>query len=256
MRVLLTNDDGVQADGLLTLREVLLAETSWQVEVVAPERERSAIGHAITLHKPLQVRVLEQGERGTVRSVNGTPADCAKLGIKALLEATPDLLISGINRGANLGNDVFYSGTVSAALEGALLGVPSLAVSLVAEDPASYRPAAEALLPLFRAVVRSGLPQRSFLNVNLPERPGHFRLTRLAHREWEDAFEQRLDPRGRPYFWMAGVPLPVEIPEGTDVAAVEEGDIAVSPVRAEWHDPHLHAVLSSWPLFTEDSPTS
>src|SRR5215475_11410086 len=194
--ILVTNDDGVHAAGLAALAAAL--EDLGDVYVVAPDREQSAVGHALTLHRPL--RVTQMGERRF--AVNGTPSDCVNLAVLGLLPERPVLVASGINHGSNLGDDVTYSGTVSAAMEGALLGVPSVAFSLVSGDFAEAGRVAQ--LVVARILVE-GLPPKTLLNVNVPAGTVRgLRTTRLGHRVYSDKIVEQRDPRGRPYYWIGG----------------------------------------------------
>jgi 5'-nucleotidase len=247
---LLTNDDGLTAQGLQELRRQLEAMPDVQVFLVAPERERSAASHSITLHKPLQVReVSGPGERSRAWSVSGTPADCAKLAIHALLPERPQVLISGVNCGSNLGTDVFYSGTVSAAIEGTILGIPSLAVSLSDRTAQDFRLAARVAWQLARQVAERGLPPWSLLNVNVPPgQPRGVALTRLGNRKYRDIFDRRLDPRGHTYFWLGGDALEVDNEPDTDVWAVQHGQVSVTPLRLELTHQALLQELAGWPL--------
>ncbi len=251
MRVLLTNDDGVYAEGLQTLRRELEAEGNVEVFVVAPERERSAASHAITLHKPVYVhRIKMEDCPSPTWSVSGTPADCTKLGVLALLDRRPDLVISGINRGPNLGMDVFYSGTVSAAIEGAILGLPSLAVSLATFEDADYSFAARVTVALVRLIRDRGLPPGALLNVNIPaleggEVPG-VAFTRLGLRYYTDVFYPRQDPRGRTYYWLAGDIRRGEEEPDTDIGALERNLISITPLHLRITDTRLLKELQGW----------
>ncbi len=251
MRILLTNDDGVYAEGLQTLRRHLEGEEELEVFVVAPERERSASSHAITLHKPVYVHEVKLEDCACrTWSVSGTPADCTKLGVLALLDRRPDLVISGINRGPNLGMDVFYSGTVSAAIEGAILGIPSLAVSLASFEDAEYSSAARFTVGLVRQIRRRGLPEGALLNINIPdldpERMAGVAMTRLGLRYYTDVFHPRQDPRGRTYYWLAGeVKQSGEGPE-TDIGALEQNLISITPLQLRMTDMQLLRHLEGW----------
>ncbi len=244
--VLLTNDDGYDAPGLAALAEA--AGDLGVVFVVAPDRERSGAGHALTLGRPLRVR--ETG-RGWFK-VDGTPTDCIHLGVFNLtgLEA-PDLVLSGINRGLNLGDDVTYSGTVAGALEATLLHIPSIAVSMAVEDEerADYGPAARFATRLARRVLEHGLPDGVFLNVNFPLQPVRgVRVTRQGTRSYRAAVVERLDPSGRPYFWIAGADTkPAGEPDG-DHAAIAEGYVSVTPLHANLTHESSLASLAKWPL--------
>src|SRR5216117_2995163 len=187
--LLVTNDDGIHAAGLAALAAAL--DDLGEVHVLAPEREQSACGHALTLHRPLRTHAW--GERR--HSVNGTPSDCVNLGVLGFLPERPVLVVSGINHGSNLGDDVTYSGTVSAAMEGTLLGVPSIAISLVEGD--ELEAAARVARQVAMRVLVSGLPPMTLLNVNVPAAPRGIRLTRLGHRVYSEKIVEQTDPRGR-----------------------------------------------------------
>ncbi len=251
MRVLLTNDDGVYAEGLQALRRALEAEPGFEVAVVAPERERSASSHAITLHKPLYVHEVHiDGCRTPTWSVSGTPADCTKIGVLAILNRRPDVVVSGINRGPNLGMDVFYSGTVSAAIEGAILGIPSLAVSLATFEDADYTFAARFTVALLRRVAAEGLEAGALLNVNVPaldeDQVAGVAVTRLGLRYYDDVFHPREDPRGRRYYWLAGeVRRGGEDPD-TDIGALERNLVSITPLRLQLTDVALGQRLRAW----------
>jgi 5'-nucleotidase len=227
--ILVTNDDGVHAPGLAALAAAL--EALGEVHVIAPDREQSAVGHALTLHRPLRVEQL--GDRRF--AVNGTPSDCVNLGILGLLPEPPVLVVSGINHGSNLGDDVTYSGTVSAAMEGTLLGVPSMAVSQAEpEEPGGFEAAGEVARAVATRVLVEGLPRQTLLNVNVPSgKPQGIRFTRLGHRVYSGKAIREVDPRGRPYYWIGtGAPEWVE-DEGTDIAAVHAGWAAVTPLHLD-----------------------
>ncbi len=224
--ILVTNDDGVHAPGLAALAAAL--DDLGEVWVVAPEREQSACGHALTLHRP--VRVHELSERRF--AVNGTPSDCVNLGVLGFLPERPALIASGINHGSNLGDDVTYSGTVSAAMEGTLLRVPSIAISLLdGGDLAAAGRAAR--LVAMRALVE-GLPPKTLLNVNVPAiAPRGLRFTRLGHRVYSEKIVEQVDPRGRTHYWLGAGPPEWEALDGTDMGAVHEGFVSVTPVHLD-----------------------
>jgi 5'-nucleotidase len=237
--LLLTNDDGVHATGLRALARAL-ADLG-DVWVVAPEREQSACGHALTLHRPL--RVVETRERWF--AVNGTPSDCVNLGVLGFLPEPPVLVVSGINHGSNLGDDVTYSGTVSAAMEGTLLGVPSIAMSLV--DGGDFDAAGEVARLVAMRVLVEGLPRKTLLNVNVPAGlPRGVRLTRLGHRVYSEKIVEQADPRGRTHYWIgAGAPR-WEALEGTDMGAVHEGYTALTPLHLDLTNPRALAQMADW----------
>ncbi len=233
MRILLTNDDGIEAAGLKTLAAIL-AETH-QVFVVAPDRERSAIGHAITVHKPIYPRTIDWGASGiTAWKVNGTPADCVKLAVRALLPDSPDLVLAGINHGSNLGRDIFYSGTVSAAIEAMFTGVPALALSAKTFDRATL----EWISAFVGQWISSSWWQRpaagEFFNVNFPNLdqglPARLVWVPLGRREYQETFWQHENPRGQRYYWLAGEPRDPLDDSPSDVNAVHQGLIAATPI--------------------------
>ena len=230
-RILLTNDDGIHAEGLEAAAEAL-AEFA-EVVVVAPDREQSACGHALSLDRPLRIV-----ERGAGRfAVDGTPTDCVNLAVHWVLREDPvDLVVSGINHGLNLGDDVTYSGTVSAALEAHLLGLPAIALSQQIGDETSFSRSARVSAALVRGLLDHGVSPRTLLNVNLPAIPSNgVRLTRLARRVYEQVVEERGDPRGRRYFWIGGEPRWEEGPD-CDHAAVSSGVVSITPLRLDLTD--------------------
>lgn len=237
--LLVTNDDGVHAAGLAALAGAL-AELG-EVHVIAPEREQSACGHALTLHRPLRVEQLD------VRrfAVNGTPSDCVNLGVLGFLPERPVLIVSGVNHGANLGDDVTYSGTVSAAMEGTLLGVPSVAVSLV--PGGDFEQAGRVARLIAMRVLVSGLPPKTLLNVNVPSgEPRGIRFTRLGHRVYEGKVVEQTDPRGRSHYWIGAGPPQWGEMEGTDIGAVHDGYVAVTPVHLDLTHHRALAHMAEW----------
>lgn len=245
MHILLTNDDGFFAPGIQTLYEVLANSSEHTFSIVAPEGQRSATGHSITLFDPLFVTQHSVQDKKTQGfSVRGTPSDCVKLAIQGNLIPKPDLIISGINQGPNLGTDVFYSGTVSAAMEGVLLGVPSFAVSLASFQYRDFLPTAELVL---RLLGQKELYQiKGVLNINVPgidEKDWKgFQFTRLGKAVYENVFESRIDPHGRKYFWQAGT-LTFDQEDGTDLKAIQEGYVSLTPMHSDLTDFKYLAVL-------------
>ena len=201
-----------------------------EVYVVAPERERTCVGHAITLHKPLRMKELGGG----VYATNGTPADCVLLGVKAVLKKKPDLVISGINKGPNMGQDVNYSGTVAAAKEGAFLGIPSLAVSMNGRSHYHFADAIKVIEMIIAVVEGSSFLDSTFLNINVPNvsynKMKGFMVTRLGKRIYNDKVIERTDPRGGKYYWIGGNGEFYEPIEGTDFYAIERGFVSVTPL--------------------------
>ena len=245
MLILVTNDDGVRSPGLRALAEAMreLAE----VYVVAPDRNRSAVGHALTLDQPLRADEIKPG----VFAVDGTPTDCVTLGIHGLIKKRPDLVVSGINRGSNVGDDITYSGTVSAALEAALMGLPALAVSLDTDEflAPDLVTAAAFSKKLAEMILNEGLPGGTFLNVNVPS--GECRgvqLTRQGKRRYGDAVVCNKDPRGRHYYWLGGSAVGFEDSPGTDCSALQHGLISVTPLHANLTHEKAYSELSSWAL--------
>ena len=252
MLILISNDDGIQAPGINVLRTAL--EQLGEVYVVAPDRPRSASGLGITIHKPLRAEEIQfPGSSSRGYAVNGTPSDCVKLAIQALLPQKPDIVVSGINLGPNLGTDVLYSGTVSAALEGVINDVPSMAVSLASWEDTDFDYAAEFTQRLVKVVLGKGMPDETLLNVNVPvftggQKPVRVKVTRLGKRRYENAFEKRYDPRGKTYYWMGGEVLDIMAEPGTDIASVKNGEISVTPLLFNVTDHNFTNVVKDWGL--------
>ena len=252
MRIIITNDDGIKAPGLTALYEKL--RTLADVTVIAPERERSATGHAITIHKPLRVeKTFITGNEGCGWAVSGTPSDCIKLGLKALVKQPPDLIISGINSGYNLGTDILYSGTVSAALEGILHSIPSLAVSTSTNDSKIYNNAAEIVKSIVEQIKDKTLTAQTLLNINIPptniQQIKGIRITRLGVREYDNVFEARRDPRGKIYYWLGGEAVECrQENENIDISAVREGYVSITPIHFDLTNHKLIPVIKNWKL--------
>lgn len=245
MLILVTNDDGIHAPGITVLSE-RLADLG-RVVVVAPDRERSAAGHSLTLHSPLRAEELAPDRY----AVDGTPTDCVNLGIHGLLDWRPDLVVSGINHGSNLGDDLTYSGTVAAAFEATLMGVPSLALSqeILSGVETDFSGAAEVAVLLAKEVLAHSLPTDTFLNVNVPAQgPRGLRLTRQGKRVYGDAVIEKLDPRGRKYYWIGGGELGFERKEGTDFHAISEGFVSVTPLHLDLTNYRSFERLHAWGL--------
>lgn len=231
MRILVTNDDGIYADGIRHLAAV--AAELGEVIVVAPDREQSASSHSLTLNRPLRMRQVEERSY----AVDGTPTDCVNLAVQGILkDGLPDLVLSGINYGLNLGDDVTYSGTVSAAFEATLHQLPGIAFSQKVGEGFSFETAAELVRGVLKEVLAGGLTPDLLLNVNLPVRPcGGVQLTRLGHRYYHQTVTEKQDPKGRSYFWIGGIPEWAN-EEGTDFAAVEAGYVSVTPLHLDLTD--------------------
>ena len=248
-RILVTNDDGVRSEGIHELARALARLGT--VTIVAPDVEASAIGHALTLRRPL--RVEELGER--VFEVDGTPTDCVNIAITQVFKRLPDLVVSGINKGWNLGDDVTYSGTVAGAMEGALLGIPSIAVSLERSAAAyDFGPAAVSAAQVAERLLAasSTLPARTFLNMNVPTgRPRGFRGTVQARRNHVTVVDERIDPRGKPYYWIEEGQNDWEPHDRSDYQAVREGFISVTPLHPDLTDARALALLDELCIWRE-----
>jgi 5'/3'-nucleotidase len=245
MLILVTNDDGIRSQGIVVLARAL--KRLGEVYVIAPDRERTAAGHSLTLHKPLRIESLGPRTHG----VSGTPTDCVNLAVNEIMPRRPDLVVSGINRGGNLGDDVTYSGTVSAAMEGTLLGIPSIAVSQLGEDRFHFETAARFAVRLARQVHRAGLPPDTLLNVNVPDLPAReikgMRVTCLGRRVFDsENVIKKQDPRGKTYYWIGGNRIAWEERKDTDQEAVESGRISVTPVHLDLTNYGALAVLREW----------
>jgi len=247
--ILVSNDDGIRAEGIRALTAALAP--LGEVWVVAPDREQSAASHSLTLNRPL--RVAELGERRF--AVDGTPTDCINLAVNGLMARKPSLVVSGINHGGNLGDDVTYSGTVSAAMEGTLLGVPSLAISQGMKNGLGFGVAAAFAARLAETVLDQGLPRDTLLNVNVPARARSelrgYKVTRQGKRRYGDAIVEKTDPRGRKYYWIGGDGAGFVPGEGTDFAAVEDGYISLTPLHLDLTHhasiPQLNDLKVDWP---------
>jgi 5'-nucleotidase len=238
MKILIANDDGIQAKGIITLAKTLAKEH--EVYVIAPDQERSAAGHALTLHIPLRVQEVKIDDSIKKSwSISGTPGDCVKIGIFAILDEKPDLIISGINHGPNLGTDILYSGTVSAAMEGAVLGFPSIAVSLADLGTYCYdfTYAADFVSKFIPRMLEIRYPTKTILNINIPavekEKIAGISITKIGTRMYTDSYEKRQDPRGKDYYWMAGEIVDKPVENSTDISAIRQNRISITPVTFE-----------------------
>lgn len=247
MIILISNDDGIQSAGLHALVEAV--KSLGQVWVVAPDREQSAVGHSITIADP--IRLVDFNVDGAYRTfaVNGSPADCVKLALSELLPEQPALVMSGINRGENTGISIIYSGTVSAATEGAINGVPSIAVSLDSFTPTDYSAASVIARRSAELVLSNGLPQGTLLNVNVPAIPQHeikgVRVVKQGQGRFKETFLKRNDQRGRVYYWMDGHKLPLQ-ETNTDGTAISEGYVAITPIHFDLTHHALLPELANW----------
>lgn len=264
MRVLISNDDGIFALGIRTLANTL-AKAGYEVIVVAPDVERSATGHGLTLHQPIRAEIIEGIFEPTVKawSCSGTPSDCVKLALSAVVQSQPDFVLSGINQGSNLGTDILYSGTVSAAMEGVIEGISSIAFSLASFTHKNFQPAANFALKLIDQLKEEPLPSYTLLNVNIPaikeEEIKGVMITRQGLRRYIESFEKRIDPRGKTYYWLAGelveeleqpehIYLPPDLP--TDVQGNKDNYITITPLQYNLTDVKIVEHLEKQNLFS------
>jgi len=245
--IILTNDDGIGAPGLAALARRFRLAFGGRVIAVAPSGQRSAVGHGITVREPLAVRSLPPSQLGVAAfAVSGTPADCVKLAVQELSPTRPVLVCAGVNAGPNLGTDVFYSGTVSAAIEAAIMGLPGLAVSLAVVSEAGFGIASELAERLAWMIIRKGMPPNTLLNVNVPPAkdalPGRLRITRLGTRRYKNTYSMAGSRDGTREYVLAGEDLEMEGDEGTDVGAIARGEVSITPIHLDLTN---HAVLAS-----------
>lgn len=248
MNILLTNDDGIYAEGILALYESL--KGLGNVTVVAPDTERSAVGHAITLSDPLRVKSVKKNGKIFGYTTSGTPADCVKLAIRTLLKGRPDIVISGINLGPNTGYSVLYSGTVSGATEGAILGIPSYAISLGTFKNPDYSFAADFAKKLTMIVVDNGLPKGTLLNVNIPavsrEEIKGVRIARQSKTALVEKFDKREDPRKRTYYWLTGELVELNGEDKSDIAAIRSNYVSITPIHCDMTNYEFIDDLKQW----------
>ncbi len=248
--ILVTNDDGIHSEGLHILCEVL--RKHWDIKVIVPDRERSAISHSFSMHIPIRARTLKDDTVIT----DGTPTDCVMFGALGYLSRKPDFVVSGINPGPNMGDDVSYSGTASAALEGSMLGIQSVAVSL--NTPYGYRKdvhyhyetAAQITCKILEKLKDNPLPKRAFLNINVPNLPlseiKGLAITKLGARIYRDRVIKRIDPQGSEYFWIGGEQPSYVKEKGSDFDAIENNKVSITPLKMDFTDQQLLQVLSHW----------
>jgi 5'-nucleotidase len=242
-RILVTNDDGIHSDGLIKLEEAL--KQIGDVYVVAPAAEMSGASHSLTLARPLRIRQLDNRHW----AIDGTPTDCVTLALNKILtdQERPDICVSGINHGGNLGDDATYSGTVAGALEATILGVPGIAISLVARDNFNFADSAAFAVVAARKVLEEGLPEGTLLNINLP--PGEIKgvkVTRQGIKNARPVITEHIDPRGKPYFWIGEEYFSTNSAEGTDYYAIELGYVSVTPIRSDMTDHQAITAIETW----------
>jgi 5'-nucleotidase len=248
--ILVSNDDGIDAPGIYSLVQELRKVAT--VTVVAPDKQQSAVGHAITMNYPLRAVPFRKNDEFFGYAVEGTPADAVKLGVKFLLKDKPDLVISGINHGSNAAINILYSGTVSAATEGTILGIPSIAVSLTTHQEADFSYAARFVSRLALIVVQRGLPEGTLLNVNVPAVPeSDIRGVRVTHQgssKWDDTFDVRRDPANREYFWLTGKMAITDEDPDADVIAIQNNFISITPIHYDLTDRETLEGMKQWGL--------
>lgn len=248
MNILITNDDGIHAPGIFAIKKAL--EMIADVLVVAPDTERSAVGHAITLSDPLRVSEIHKENSFFGYAVNGTPADCVKLGLRCLSEKSIDVVVSGINMGPNTATNIIYSGTVSAAAEAVIMGVPGLAVSLTSFDTPEFEYSCSLARQLVKKIVENGLPEGTLLNVNVPPlKPDEIEgivITRQGKGRYEELFDKRIDPNNRTYYWMTGKRMNLDHEDDVDDVVVRQKKVSITPVRYDLTDTDMLQKLLLW----------
>ena len=244
MRILLSNDDGYQAPGLKTLANIL--KSIAEITVVAPDRNRSGASNSLTLDAPMRPQIMGNG----FICVDGTPTDCVHLAITGLLDQEPDMVIAGVNAGSNLGDDVIYSGTVAAAMEGRFLGLPAMAISLVGEKFQYYKTAAQVAVKLVEKLEKHPLPADTILNVNVPDVPwdelAGFEATRLGRRHKSEPVVKTEDPRGRPIYWVGPVGKEEDAGPGTDFHAINNNAVSITPIHVDLTQYKAIDTVASW----------
>lgn len=263
MKLLISNDDGILALGVRSLANGLAA-AGHDVTVVCPDRQRSATGHSLTLHDPIRAEIVESHFDASIKAwaCSGTPSDCVKLALGALLDSPPDLVLSGINHGSNIGTDILYSGTVSAAMEGIIEGIGAIAFSLASFSATEFEPAVQFAQKLLDQIALQPLPEVMLLNVNVPPVPQceivGVTLARQGIRRYTDLFQKRVDPRGKTYYWLSGellqeVDEDPDSPLPTDVRAIQQNYITITPLQYKLTCALGLESLASWKLFTKSS---
>lgn len=247
--ILLTNDDGIESNGIFALYKEL--KKIGDVTVVAPQVERSAVGHAITINDPIRVFDYNRPDRFRGYAISGTPADCVKIGIKKIMNKKPDVVVSGINHGSNTATNILYSGTVSAATEGVIMGVPSIAASMISFDlKADMAFSAEFTARVAKMVMEKGLPPNTLLNINIP--PGSksdikgVAVTRQGNGRYEEYFEQRVDMSGRAYYWLAGKKMMLDTENDIDDVVVAQNKISITPIQIDLTHHGIIEELKQW----------
>jgi 5'-nucleotidase len=250
LNILITNDDGIHAPGIAALKNHLGKIAN--VIVVAPDTERSAVGHAITLSDPLRVSEIEKEGEFFGFAVNGTPADCVKLGLRCLTDLSIDLVASGINLGPNTATNIIYSGTVSAAAEAVIMGIPGLAISLTSFDIPEFEYAGRLACTLATKIIENGLPEGTLLNVNVPPlKPEDIKgveITRQGRGRFEEFFDKRTDPNNRTYYWLAGKRMNLDHEADVDEVVIRQNKVSITPIRYDLTDLSTMDQLTHWKI--------
>jgi len=250
MKILVTNDDGIHAEGIYKLK--LALDKIGDVFIVAPDTERSAVGHAITMTDPLRVIEVKKDDKFFGYAVNGTPADCVKIGISCLMEEKPDIVVSGINQGPNTATNIIYSGTVSAAAEGVIMGIPSMALSLASFTKKEFDYTCKIAVDLVKKILKNGLPEGTLLNVNVPPVKEKdiegIVITRQGKGRYEEFFDKRVDPFNRTYYWLSGKRMVLDSDSDIDDVVVLQNKVSITPVCYELTNMTMLKQLKSWDI--------
>ncbi len=253
MRILVSNDDGIEAEGIAALAKAL-SEIA-EVTVVAPHKEQSAVGHSITMQNPLRVKKYYKNKEFFGYAVTGTPADCVKMGIRNIMGVLPDLVVSGINHGSNTAINIIYSGTVSAAREAAIMDVPAIAVSVTNHEVTDFSYAGEIAKKICLLVAKKGLKKGTLLNVNVPDVPKEeikgIQLTHQGKSKWDDIYEKRVDPYGQEYYWLKGDLIETDDELYMDQMATKSNYVSVSPIHFDLTDYETFEEMKSWNIDKE-----
>lgn len=248
MKILVCNDDGIDSLGIYTLSESL--KEIGDVTVVAPLKEQSAVGHAITMQIPLRVTEFHKNGKFFGYAVDGTPADCIKIGIRNIMNESPDLVVSGINHGSNTAINIIYSGTVSAAREAAIMDVPSIAISVTNHAASNFEFAGKVAKTLAKEIAGKDLPVGTLLNVNVPDVPENeisgICLTKQGKSKWDDIYEKRIDPYGKNYYWLTGNLLEVDKEIESDQAAIKKNYVSITPIHFDLTDYETYKKMKRW----------
>jgi 5'-nucleotidase len=250
LKILVCNDDGIDSQGIYALVESL--KEIGTVTVVAPLKEQSAVGHAITMQIPLRVTKAYKDGNFFGYAVNGTPADCIKIGIRNIMKEPPDLVVSGINHGSNTAINIIYSGTVSAAREAAIMDIPSMAVSVTNHEVTDFRFAAKVTKLIAKEMAGKDIPKGTLLNINVPDIPENqiagIILTKQGKSKWDDIYEQRVDPYGKDYYWLTGNLMEVDTDVETDQVAIKKNYVSISPIHFDLTDYETFDKMKKWNL--------